>query len=117
VRRALTAERLVDADRAIEEAGFFACTADLEDELIRACGADLVQACLEAHGDLQAFRRLQRMPQWRDRPVRAQLRRWLASGARRKLRYARILIEAAPADRVPAPLRSLIERIASATGP
>jgi len=112
VRRALLAEGMTGPDDSLEHAGFVACTADLEDELIRACGSHLVQACLAAHGDLAAFRRLQGQPEWRGRPVEAQLRRWIGSGARRKLRYAQILVEAAPRERVPRPLAAIIDRAA-----
>jgi hypothetical protein len=92
------------------DAGFFACIADLEEELIRACGTALVEECLARNGDLTAFRRLQGQPQWRDRPVDAQLHRWIASGASRKLRYARILIEAAPLERMAHPPLAALQR-------
>ena len=112
VRRALIAEALGTPADPPERAGFFACSADLEDELIRACGAERVEACLQRHHDLHAFRRLQGQHAWRTRPVEAQLRRWIASGARRKLRYAQILVEAAPLDRMPRPLVALMARVA-----
>lgn len=110
VRRALAVHGLADPDDDPAEAGFFACTLDLEDELIRACRADLVRACLREHGDLGAFERLRAQPQWRDRPVEAQLRRWLGSGARRKLRYAEILLAAMPEERMPRPLLAVLAR-------
>jgi hypothetical protein len=90
-------------------ANVFVCVADLEDELIRALGAGRVEEILEAEGDLGAFRTLQKQPEWRGRPVEQQLRRWLGSGARRKLRYASLLVEALDLDRVPSPLAGLIE--------
>src|SRR2546423_3341537 len=51
----------------IEHLGFFVCTADLEDELIRALGAASVETGLEANGDLRSFRTLQKQPAWRGR--------------------------------------------------
>jgi hypothetical protein len=88
----------------------FVCVVDLEDELIRAVQPDHVQDLLGAHGDLGSFRTLQRQPTWRDQPVPAQLRRWLSSGATRKLRYAGELVVAAVAlGRVPAPLQRLVD--------
>jgi hypothetical protein len=104
IRTALEDAGLLSPGSDTMDAGFFACTQDLEDELIRACGTALIEDCLARNGDLTAFRTLQGQPQWRDRPVDAQLRRWIASGARRKLRYARILVEAAPLERMPHPL-------------
>lgn len=84
------------------------CHQDLEDELIRAAGPDLVQEVLAAHGDLAAFRIIQRQPAWRGKPEAAQLRRFLAAGSQRKLRYAHHLTEAVPLDRMPGPLTDLL---------
>lgn len=90
---------------AMAAAGFHVCRTDLEDELIRAVGPDGVIGQMDEHGDLGAFRTLQKQPQWVDRPVEAQMRRFIGSGARRKLRYASILTKAAAAaDSIPAPL-------------
>jgi hypothetical protein len=88
----------------MEHLGFYACVADLEEELIRALGADRVLAVAEAQGDLGSFRTLQKQPAWQGRPVEEQLRRWLGSGGRRKIRYARYLVEALEPGEVPRPL-------------
>ena len=80
------------------------CVVDLEDELIRALGTERVEEILEANGDLGSFRTFQKQVEWRGRPARDQLRRFLGSGARRKIRYAEILVEHLDLDRVPAPL-------------
>jgi hypothetical protein len=88
----------------MERLGFFTCVADLEDELIRALGARAVEEVVAAEGDLGAFRTLQKQPEWRGRPTEDQLRRFMGSGARRKTRYARVLVEALDLDRVPRPL-------------
>ncbi|TML71777.1 MAG: ATP-dependent endonuclease [Actinobacteria bacterium] len=96
---------------AMERLGFFVCRADLEDELIRALGANGVEAVLEAEGDLEAFRTFQRQPAWRARPVERQLRRFMGSAGRRKLRYARLLVEALDLGAVPRPLDGVIDHI------
>jgi hypothetical protein len=93
----------------IERLGFYVCVEDLEDELIRAIGVGKVEALIESQGDLGSFRSLQRQPQWRGQPARAQLLRFLGSGARRKLRYARLLAGAVALERVPHPLEGVLE--------
>ena len=64
-----------------------------------------------AHGDLRAFRTMQRQPAWRGRDEAAQLRRFLGAGYQRKLRYARLLTEAVSLDRVPRPLAALLTAV------
>jgi hypothetical protein len=88
----------------LERLGFFVCVDDLEEELIRALGAPRVEEILRANDDLHRFRTLQQMPAWRDRATEEQLHRFLGSGGRRKIRYARFLVEALDLDRVPRPL-------------
>jgi hypothetical protein len=95
----------------MEALGFYVCERDLEDELIRALGPERVLDVADAEGDLTAFRTLQRQPEWRGRPVQDQLRRWMGSGGRRKLRYARLLVEALEPAEVPRPLRLVLARI------
>jgi OLD-like protein len=92
----------------LEGLGFYVCVEDLEDELISAIGVAEVEALLDSQGDLGSFRSLQRQPQWRGQPVRAQLRRFLAAGSRRKLRYARLLVGAVAVDRLPRPLDGVL---------
>ncbi len=95
---------------ALEPLGFFACDLDLETELIRALGPDRVIEVIGAQGeDLRRFRSLQQMPEWRGRSVGEQLHRWFGSGARRKLRYAGLLVEALDPPDVPRPLRCVLE--------
>jgi hypothetical protein len=105
----------------LEQLGFFVCHADLEEELIRALGTESVEEVLEAEGDLGSFRTLQKQPAWRGRPPDEQLHRFMGSGARRKIRYARLLIEALDLAHVPRPLDLVlaygIETPASTTGP
>ncbi|HWF82855.1 MAG TPA: TOPRIM nucleotidyl transferase/hydrolase domain-containing protein [Streptosporangiaceae bacterium] len=94
----------------MERLGFHVCVKDLEDELIRAIGATEVEALIDSQGDLKSFRSLQRQPEWRGQPAEAQLRRFLGSGARRKLRYARLLVGAVEMHRLPHPLEAVLAR-------
>jgi hypothetical protein len=95
----------------MEALGFYVCEADLEDELIRALGADTVEQIADAQGDLGAFRTLQKQPAWRGRPPEEQLRRWMGSGARRKIRYASLLVEALDLAAVPRPLNLVLAHV------
>ena len=95
----------------MEALGFFVCVADLEDELIRALGAAAVEEVLEAQGDLRPFRTMQKQPQWNGRPTEDQLRRFLGSGARRKIRYARLLVDALDLVRMPQPLERVLAHV------
>jgi hypothetical protein len=92
----------------LERLGFYVCVEDLEDELIRAIGAARVEALIDSQGDLGSFRSLQGQPEWRSQPAGAQLRRFLGSGARRKLRYARLLAGSVDLDRLPYPLEAVL---------
>ncbi len=95
----------------LERLGFYVCEADLEEELIRALGAESVQQVVDAQGDLGSFRTLQKQPQWQGRPVEEQLRRFMGSGGRRKIRYARFLVEALDLARVPRPLDRVLAHV------
>ncbi len=88
----------------MEALGFYVCVADLEDELIRSLGTASVEQVVGAQGDLESFRTLQKQPVWRGRPNEEQLRRFMGSGGRRKIRYARLLVDALDLTRVPRPL-------------
>lgn len=95
----------------LSELGFAVCVEDLEDELIRAAGRAALEALLDSQGDLSSFRTLQSQPAWRNEPFEAQLRRWFGSGARRKLRYAKLTVESLPLERIPEPLAATLERV------
>jgi len=126
IRRALARHdgaKLVGLVDAGEAEGFrralehvFVCDPDLEAELIRALGAEAVEAVADANGDLVAFRTLQKQPEWRDRPVDEQLRRFMGSGGSRKIRYARLLVEALEPDAAPRPLRLVLDHALSPRG-
>jgi len=99
-----------DLSRAdMERLGFYVCVRDLEDELIRAHGATAVERVVEAHGDLQAFRTLQKQPAWEGQPVEEQLRRFMGSGGRRKFGYAAYLVSTLDPGDVPRPLTGVLD--------
>jgi hypothetical protein len=109
LERAGYGDGLTRAD--MEALGFYVCVADLEDELIRALGADEVERVVRANGDLGSFRTLQKQPEWRGRPREEQLRRFMGSGGRRKIRYARLLVAAIELEDVPRPLDLVLTRV------
>lgn len=92
----------------LEELGFFVCVEDLEDELIRALGADAVLQVVEAQDELDAFRTFQRQPQWRRRTDEERLRRFFGTSSGRKIRSAPALVDALDLTRVPRPLDGLL---------
>jgi hypothetical protein len=95
----------------MERLGFYVCVADLEDELIRALGAASVEQVVDAQGDLGSFHTLQKQPAWQGRTTEEQLRRFMGSGGRRKIWYARLLVEALDLTRVPRPLDLLLAHV------
>jgi hypothetical protein len=95
----------------LERLGFYVCVEDLEDELIRALGATSIEAVLESQGDLGSFRTFQKQPAWRGQPIEAQLRRYMGSADRRKLRYARLLVEALDLGQIPRPLDCVLAHV------
>ncbi len=115
IRRGLARVGLFPETSAIEgdlEAhGFFVCSADLEDELIRAVGAEQVLDIVEAAGEITSFHRLQRQPALRDRGLHHQLRRLMGGRSGGKQRYARLMAEAVDLDHVPAPLAAVLDYI------
>jgi hypothetical protein len=95
----------------MEALGFYVCVEDLEDELIRAVGARAVERVVEAQGDLGPFRTLQKQPAWQGRPLEQQLHRFMGSGGSRKLRYARLLVEALELAQMPRPLERVLAHV------
>ena len=98
-------------DESIEGHGFYACDADLEDELMRALGTAAVERVLDAEGELASFRRFQDQPAQRGRDLHAQLRRFLGTRAGRKVRYGTLLVDALELDRVPPALDLALARV------
>ena len=92
----------------MERLGFFVCTADLEDELIRALGVASAVKVVEAQGDLQPWQTFQKQPAQRGRSTHDQLRRFVRSISGRNVKYVRAFIEALDPSQIPLPLRKLV---------
>lgn len=101
---------LRDADD-LPSYGFFVCVADLEDELIRALGADRAVAVIERVGLGGKLTTLRGQLAWRDRPLLEQLRRFCGVASGRKELLAAAFAESLDADAVPEPLRMLLDRL------
>jgi hypothetical protein len=95
----------------MEALGFYVCVADLEDELIRCVGTAGVEQVVQAQGELGSFRTFQQQPGWRGRSSQEQLRRFLGTSSGRKIRYARLLVDALELSSVPRPLDRLLAHI------
>jgi hypothetical protein len=95
----------------LEALGFYVCVADPEDELIRGVGAAGVEQVVEAQGELGSFRAFQQQPAWRARGRHEQLRRCIGTHGGRKLRYARLLVDALELTSVPRPLDRLLAHL------
>jgi hypothetical protein len=109
-RRALERAGLgADLTRAAMEAlGFFVCDVDLEDELTRALGPEVVEHVIAGQGELPSFRTFQKQREKRTLSREEQLHGFMWN---RKIAYAAPLIEALDLDRVPRPLRGLLDYV------
>jgi hypothetical protein len=94
----------------LERLGFYACIEDLEDELIRAVGAERVVDLVEERSQLGPFRTLQKQPEWRGRPIDQQLRRFLGN-SNRKIDYAPLLVDALDLSRAPRALEAVLAHV------
>lgn len=95
----------------LETLGFQVCVADLEDELIRALGAEGVQQVIDAQGETRPFHTFRSQPAQRERPVEHQLRRFMGTHSGRKALYAQALVEQLDLERVPRPLERLLTHV------
>ena len=95
----------------MEALGFYVCTADLEDELIRAAGAAAVERIISDHGELGSFRTFQQQPAQRRQTAGQQLHRFLGTRSGRKSQYARLLAAALEPGRVPRPLDRVLAHV------
>jgi hypothetical protein len=91
--------------------GFHACSADLEDELVRALGIDAVEGVIDEAGELRSLRLLAQMPAQQGWTRTQLVRRFLGSRSGRKARYARLLVEAMEPGQVPAPLAAVLAHV------
>ncbi len=98
----------------MEALGFYVCVADLEDELIRSLGAPAVEELIDAQGELQSFRTLQKQPAQQGRTTEEQLRRFMGTRGGRKIHYAPLLVDALDLTRVPRPLDRLLGHVRGA---
>jgi hypothetical protein len=92
----------------LEKLGFYACDANLEDELTRALGPAAMEELLEAQGELSAFRTYQKQPAHREEAIETQLRGFLWN---RKLKYGVLIVDALDRDRIPRPLAAVLAHV------
>ena len=89
------------------------CVADLEDELIRALGPDVVERVIEAQGESRRLRTFLKQPAQRDRPSDARLRRFIGTHSGAKALYGAALAAALDPACLPRPLEGLLAHLAS----
>jgi hypothetical protein len=92
----------------MEVLGFYVCSVDLEDELVRALGAEAVIQVFERDGRLHKFRTFQSQVDKRNLPLDVQLWDYLTNW---KIHYARLFVEALHLDRVPRPLDGVLSTV------
>jgi hypothetical protein len=98
-----------DLDRVgMETLGFYVCDTDLEHELVRALGVDAVMRIVQEQGELGPFGTFQKQLAKRDLELEEQLWRFMWN---RKVRYARLLVDALDLDRVPRPLAGVLAAV------
>lgn len=93
--------------------GFFVCHADLEEELIRAVGAERTVAVIEHLGLDTKLATLRQQPAWHDRPLAEQLHRFCGVASGRKELLAGALAATLDPEDAPEPLQALVERLAA----
>jgi Overcoming lysogenization defect protein-like, TOPRIM domain len=98
----------------LEQLGFYACDANLEDELTRAMGPAAMEELLEAHGELRSFRTYQKQPAHRHEAIETQLSGFLWN---RKLAYGALIVDALDLDRIPRPLTRVLDHALAAEAP
>lgn len=92
----------------LEALGFYVCDADLEDELVRSLGAAVVERVIEAEGEWASFQTFQKQPEKRRLTREAQLHGFMWN---RKIRYARLLVDALDLAHVPRPLDRVLAHV------
>jgi len=95
----------------LERLGFFACSADLEDELVRAAGTTVLSKLIETEGDARAWHTFGLQQAWQGRPMERQFRRFIRSVSSRNGRYIRAIVETIEPALLPRPLRLLLDYV------
>lgn len=95
----------------LERIGFFSCSADLEDELVRAAGEAVLLSVIAAEGDAQSWRTFRMQQAWQGREAEQQVRRFIRSVAARNSRYIRSIIETIDPSQLPPPLLLLLDHV------
>lgn len=93
----------------LEQLGFFICDPDLEHELVRAIGTDGTLEVIASEGHAKALEMFRNQPAQRERPLDQQLFRFMATMSGRKSQYAAALAAAVHLDRIPRPIRALLD--------
>jgi hypothetical protein len=76
-----------------------------------AAEADALAAGVDAQGELGSFRTFQKQPAQQGRTDEEQLRRFMGTRSGRKIRYARLLIDALDLTEVPRPLDRVLAHV------
>jgi hypothetical protein len=97
-------------------AGIYLCERDLEEELFRALGRDEVLDAVAAIGDEERWATFRGQPEWRDRSVDDQLRRFVDTRSGRKAALADELGRRLRHHTVPPPLAALLDAVAQHGG-
>lgn len=97
-------------------AGVFLCDRDLEEELFRALGRDEVLDAIAAIGDEDRWATFRGQPEWRDRSVDDQLRRFVGTRSGRKAALADELGRRLRPETVPPPLAALLDEVDARSG-
>ncbi len=95
----------------LERVGFFACSVDLEDELVRAAGEAILLRLIELEGDSKPWHTFQKQEAWKDRQVDQQFRRFIRSVSERNSRYIRSIVETIDPSQLPRPVRLLLDHV------
>jgi hypothetical protein len=90
--------------------GFFVCSRDLEDELVRAYGAANVVALIDAEGEASAFKQFQLQPLEKGKALDEQVRGFIQKRGR-KVRYAPLIVERLNESQIPSPLTQVLSHV------
>ena len=95
---------------ALEQARFYVCNCDLEDELIRAFGVPQLLQLIEEVGDRPAFDLFCGQPLHKPKSTEEKLRAFLATKGK-KVRYAPLIVESIDVTKLPAPLEGVLASV------